>query len=404
MRILYLTQWFEPEPNIIKGLAFVRALQAAGHEVTVVTGLPNYPTGRLYPGYRMRLIQREMLDGVSVTRLALYPSHDKSALRRSLNFLSFFFAVLAYCLLRARKFDLAYVYHPPITVGLAAALAGCVRRLPFLLDVQDLWPETVSTTGLTGADRLSPAIRLMCAFTYTRAALIVAQSQGMGDALAARGVQRAKLRVIRNWATAEEPLPDQPVDPAERAPFTIVYAGNFGRAQGLSTVIEAARILARERQDIAIRLIGDGVESAELHEQARGVPGVLVEERIPQAAMRAVFADADALLLHLRNEPLFDITIPSKTQAYLAAGRPIVAGVGGEAASLLDQADAGIVVGPEDAPALAGAIGRMADFPHPLRRSMGASGARFYQQHLSFASGIEHTLAALQNAAEKAAA
>jgi glycosyltransferase involved in cell wall biosynthesis len=404
MRILYLTQWFEPEPNIIKGLAFVRALQAAGHEVTVVTGLPNYPAGRLYPGYRMRLIQREMLEGVAVTRLALYPSHDKSALRRSLNFLSFFLAVLAYCLLRARKFDLAYVYHPPITVGLAAALAGCVRRLPFLLDVQDLWPETVSTTGLRGADRLSPAIRMMCAFTYARAALIVAQSQGMGDALAGRGVPSAKLRVIRNWATAEQPLPDQPTDPAERAPFTIVYAGNFGRAQGLSTVIEAARILARERQDIAIRLIGDGVDSTALHEQARGVSGISVEDHIPQAEMQAVFADADALLLHLRNEPLFDITIPSKTQAYLAAGRPIVAGVGGEAASLLNQAEAGFVVAPEDARALAGAIGRMADAPRPLRRSMGASGRRFYQRNLSFASGMEHTLAALHSAAGKAAA
>jgi glycosyltransferase involved in cell wall biosynthesis len=210
--------------------------------------------------------------------------------------------------------------------------------------------------------------------------------------------------VIRNWATAEEPLPDQPADPAERAPFTIVYAGNFGRAQGLSTVIEAARILARERQDIAIRLIGDGVESTALREQARTVSGIAIEDRISQAEMQAVFADADALLLHLRNEPLFDITIPSKTQAYLAAGKPIVAGVGGEAASLLNQAEAGFVVAPEDARALAGAIGRMADAPRPLRRSMGASGRRFYQRNLSFASGMEHTLAALHSAAGKAAA
>lgn len=399
MRILYLTQWFEPEPNIIKGLAFVRALQEAGHQVTVVTGLPNYPEGRLYPGYRMRLFQHEVLEGVRITRLPLYPSHDSSALRRSLNFLSFFFALLAYCLLRTRRFDLAYVYHPPITVGLAAALAGCVRRLPFVLDVQDLWPDTVSTTGLRGAARLTPAIRMMCAFTYARAALVLAQSQGMRDALASRGVPAAKLRVIRNWATSEATLPDRSDDVEKRAPFTILYAGNFGRAQGLATVVEAGGILARERQDIAIRLIGEGLEADALNEQARNVPGISLEPRIPRAEVSIAFADADALLLHLRNAPLFDITIPSKTQAYLAAGKPIVAGVGGEAASLLRDAEAGFVVEPEDARALATAIGRMADTSEPIRRSMGASGRRFYQEHLSFASGMEQTLSALESIA-----
>ena len=107
MRIVYLTQWFEPEPNIVKGVGFVRALEAAGHEVTVVTGLPNYPTGRLYPGYRLRLVQHETIGGVRVVRLPLYPSHDSSSLRRSLNYLSFFLSLLAYCLFRGGRFDAA---------------------------------------------------------------------------------------------------------------------------------------------------------------------------------------------------------------------------------------------------------------------------------------------------------
>ena len=175
MRIVYLTQWFEPEPNIIKGVAFVRELQAAGHEVTVVTGLPNYPTGRIYPGYRLRAIQHEHVEGVRIVRLPLYPSHDTSTLRRSLNFLSFFLAALIYCLWRARRYDLAYVYHPPITVGLAAALAGLVRRLPFVLDVQDLWPDTVSTTGFSGARTLAKPIGFVCRFVYRRSNAIIAQ-------------------------------------------------------------------------------------------------------------------------------------------------------------------------------------------------------------------------------------
>ena len=398
MRVLYLTQWFDPEPNIIKGLAFVRALQAAGHDVTVVTGLPNYPSGRIYPGYRLRPIQHEELEGVRITRLPLYPNHDNSALGRSLNFLSFFVAVLLYCLLRSRRFDVAYVYHPPITVGFAAALSGLVWRLPFILDVQDLWPDTVATTGLKGADRLAPALGWICAFTYRRAALIIAQSEGMRDALAARHVPEAKLRVVRNWATSEDPLPAA-ADSEPAARFTIVYAGNLGRAQGLETVIDAARILARGRQDIAIRLIGDGIDADALRERAVGVAGVTVENRVSQAEIAEIYAAADALLLHLRSEPLFEITIPSKTQAYLASGKPIVAGVAGEAARLLEESEAALVVPPEDAEALAQAIGQMADVPQPLRASMGDSGRRYYLDRLSFERGIRSTVEVLEAAA-----
>ena len=397
MRILYLTQWFEPEPNIIKGLAFVRELQAAGHEVTVVTGLPNYPTGRIYPGYRLRPIQHEEIAGVRVTRLPLYPSHDASALRRSLNFLSFFGALLIYCLWRAGRYDLAYVYHPPITVGFAAALAGCVRRLPYVLDVQDLWPDTVSTTGLTGAAALARPLGFVCRFVYRRSALIIAQSDGMRRALAARGVPAAKISTIHNWAVREA-APARPRGSEERESFTIVYAGNFGRAQGLATVVEAAEILARRRQDIQIRLIGSGLDCEPLSERAQGVPGLSVEPRVPADEIDSIVAGADAVLLHLRDEPLFRITVPSKTQAYLAYGRPVVAGVAGEAAELLQRSGGATVVAPCDATALAGAIAHMADLSREEREKMGAAGRRFYIDNLSFASGMAATISVIESA------
>lgn len=404
MRILYLTQWFEPEPNIIKGVAFVRALQAAGHEVTVVTGFPNYPTGRIYPGYRLRPAQHEDLDGVRVVRLPLYPSHDASAVRRSLTFLSFFLSVLAYCLLRAGRYDLAYVYHPPITVGFAAALAGCVRRLPFVLDVQDLWPDTVSTTGLRGATLLAGPLGWICGFVYRRSTLVIAQSAGMRRALAARGVPEAKLGTVRNWAACEEPAPPPRREAEASDRFTLVYAGNFGRAQGLATVIAAAEILTRRRQDIEIRLIGDGVEADALRDRARTVPGVSIEARVPAAEIAAIIAGADALLLHLRDEPLFRITIPSKTQAYLAAGRPIVAGVGGEAADLLGEARAALVVPPCDPVALSEAIAEMADLPRARREAMGQAGRRYYRSNLSFGSGMAATLSLVDAARVRACA
>lgn len=397
MRILYLTQWFDPEPNILKGLAFVRALEAAGHEVTVVTGFPNYPTGKLYPGYRMGWARREMIEGVRVVRLPLYPNHDASSLRRSLNFLSFFASVFAYLVTRRERYDLAYVYHPPITVGLAAALAGRVRHLPFVLDVQDLWPDTIAATGLAGASRLVGVLGVLCDFTYRRAAAIVVQSEGMREALVARGVPPAKLTTIRNWADLPGPPPEPPAPKAQTAPFTLVYGGNLGRAQGLDVLIDAAALVQARRRDIEILLHGDGVEAESLKARARaaGVEIVRFAPRLPAHAIAHVFAQADALLMTLADDPLFRITIPSKTQFYLAMGRPIVAAVAGEAAEILAGSTAGLVAPPGDPAALAAAIETMADTSCERREAMGRAGQAWYREHLAFERGIDRTLALL---------
>lgn len=401
MRILYLTQWFEPEPNIVKGLAFVRALQGAGHEVTVVTGFPNYPTGRLYPGYRLRPIGRETVEGVSVVRLPLYPSHDASSLRRSLNFLSFFVSSAIYCASRAGRFDLIYAYHPPITVGLAAAIAGWLRRVPFVLDVQDLWPDTLGVSGMRGAARLSRPIGLLCRLAYRAAAAIIAQSVGMARMLSERGGRPERIQVIHNWATraSDPPAGSSRTARAERR-FTIVYGGNFGRAQGLETVIEAARLVSRQADHIEVRLIGEGVDAARLRELAASVPGLRIEPAVSQEEIETVFARADALLLHLRDEPLFRVTIPSKVQAYLSSGRPIVAAIAGEAADLLGRSQAALVAPPQDPQALAAAIQRIAAMPGAERDRMGAAGRRFYLAEFSFERGIERTLAVIAAAHE----
>lgn len=393
MRILYLTQWFEPEPHVIKGLRFVRALKAAGHEVTVVTGLPNYPTGRLFPGYRIKPIQRERIDGVDVVRLPLYPSHDTSSLRRSLNYLSFFVSALAYLLVRRERFDRAYVYHPPITVGLAAAVAGLVRRLPFILDVQDLWPDTLAATGMAGGRGLARPVGWLCAFVYRRAEAIVAQSEGIRAALAARGVPADKLVTIHNWADAEPPRVGR-TPPLVPHRFVVVYGGNLGKAQGLGTVLEAAARLKDRRPDILILLYGDGVEAASLRERAQALDlrNLEIHPQVGKAEINALFARADALLVHLADHPLFTITVPSKVQAYLATGRPIAAGVAGEAARLLAESGAAVVAPPGDPGALADALAALADTPADARRRMGLKGRSYYQRHLAFRQGVHRTL------------
>jgi colanic acid biosynthesis glycosyl transferase WcaI len=397
MRIVYLTQWFEPESHVIKGLKFARALQAAGHEVTVVTGFPNYPAGKLYPGYRLKPIQRERMQGVEVVRLPLYPSHDTSALRRSLNYLSFFLSAFTYLLVRRKRFDLAYVYHPPITVGLAAALSGLVRRLPFVLDVQDLWPDSLAATGMTGGPLLMRLVGGLCAFVQWRASAIVAQSEGIRRVLVARGAPAKRVVTIRNWADSESSLYGRPT-PLVPGRFVVVYGGNLGRAQGLETVLEAAAHLQARREDILIRLYGDGVEAATLSAQARklGLRNLEIHPPVGKAEINEVFGRADALLVHLAAHPLFTITLPSKIQAYLASGRPIAAGLAGEAARLLTESEGALVVPPGDPAALAEALAALADTPSEALLQMGLKGRSYYQQNLAFRRGVQQTLRLLE--------
>ena len=392
MRILYLTQWFDPEPNIIKGLAFVKALEAAGHDVLVVTGFPNYPGGKLYPGYRLRPISRETIDSVRVVRLPLYPSHDRSSLRRSVNYLSFFVSAFLYCLLRARRFDLIYAYHPPITVGLAAVLGGWPWRRPVILDIQDLWPDTLAATGMAGTARLTGPLGRVCAFVHGRASRIIIQSEGMRSALVARGVSEVKISSIANWALGVDELA-QGGEPPQGTPFCLIYAGNLGLAQGLSTVVSAANQLAARKSGIEIHLFGDGVEADAVRAEAGRISALHVHDRIARTALAREIRSAGALLLHLRDEPLFRVTIPSKVQYYLAAGRPIVAAIAGEAADMLRASGAAIVVPPEDPEALAAACEEMAALGREDRKAMGQAGRAYYEHHLSFRRGIDATLA-----------
>ena len=234
----------------------------------------------------------------------------------------------------------------------------------------------------------------LCAFVHRRAAAIVVQSDGMRQALAARGVKAGKLAVIRNWAESETlPAPG----PREGDRFIVVYGGNLGRAQGLDAVLDAARRLQSQRPAVLIRLYGDGVEAGALRSQAAalGLSNLEIHPRLPKPDIDRVFASADALLLHLADDPLFAITIPSKAQAYLAMGRPIVAGVSGEAAELLRESGAAMLAAPGDATALADAIATLADLPPEARGRMGERGRDYYLRRLGFRRGVDQTLALL---------
>lgn len=397
MRILYLTQWWEPEPNIVKGVEFVRALEAAGHEVTVVTGFPNYPTGKVYAGYKLRPIQHESRSGIRIVRLALYPNHSQSSIGRAVNFLSFFLSALVYGLLRAGRYDLVYVYHPPITVGLAAALFGWARNRKFVIEIQDLWPDMIAASGMAGTGRLARILGPVCNFVYRRASRVIAQSEGMFTRLVERGVPPAKLATIRNPADStalERPLP-MPRDTLRLSDgFVFLYGGNLGAAQGLDTAIRAAKLAMDRGAGFELRLMGRGIEAQPLKELATeiGANNVSFGEPVAKEEVPAVFASADVLLTQWADKPLFQITIPSKTQFYLASGKPILAALDGETADILRASGAAVVVAPGDAEALANAMIEMAGYSRGKLDAMGASGENFYARNFSFETMTEATL------------
>ncbi len=403
MRILILSQWFQPEPHF-KGLEFALALRDLGHEVEVLTGFPNYPGGIVYPGYRVRLMQRETMEGIVVTRGYLFPSHDQSALRRIANYVSFAVSTTLLALPRRRP-DVVYVYTPPMTAALAAVALRLFRRVPFVCDIQDLWPDTLAATGMVGNRRILAAVGWWTSFVLRRATRIVVLSDGFKRRLVERGIA-TPIRVVPNWAPPGivAGARDIPACPAPSdGVFTILFAGNMGKAQALDTVIEAARILRDRAARIRFVMVGGGVEVEALKERAGDlIPETMVfhPARHP-SQMADLFATADALLVHLRDDPLFDITIPSKTQAYLAIGRPILLGVRGDAARMVEEAGAGLVFPPENGTALADMAQRLAAMPESERAAMGAAGRRFYDDRLAFGIGVASIAEELAAAADQ---
>jgi lipopolysaccharide/colanic/teichoic acid biosynthesis glycosyltransferase/glycosyltransferase involved in cell wall biosynthesis len=395
VRILMLTQWFDPEPTF-KGLEFARKLVECGHDVEVLTGFPNYPRGQLYPGYRLRLCQRESVDEISIVRVPLYPSHDRSAWRRALNYLSFAIAATVLGPALVRRPDVIYAYHPPGTIGLPALALGRWFSAPVVYDVQDLWPDTILSTGMLSGGRGALWARLpilllgrFCRFVYRHADRVVVLSPGFRRTLIERGVAADKVEVIYNWAP-----PQQPAEAGSHVPdgkFTVVFAGNMGLAQGLDAVLEAAARCAVTASTVRFRFLGAGVDVDRLKRRAGEMRLANVEFLgwQPLAGTQAILNAADALLVHLKDDPLFAITIPSKTQAYLAAGRPIVMAVRGDAADLVARAGAGVLAEPGNPESIAEAIRRLAEMPAAERARMGQSGREFYESRLAFGRAVE---------------
>jgi glycosyltransferase involved in cell wall biosynthesis len=395
MQILFLTQWFQPEPNF-KGLPFAKALQKRGHEVEVLTGFPNYPSGRLYPGYKVTLIKKEKLEGVPVIRTFLYSSHNDNKIMRFLNYISFAFSAAFVGSVSIKKPDIIYAYHPPATIMLPAFIIKLIYKAPIVLDIQDLWPDTIPSTNMLRNKIVIKLLDLICRLFYRLADKIIVLSPGFRGVLVKRGVPKDKIKIIHNWCDEDNMLKNNIKFKVKRRPwpedkYNVLYAGNLGKAQALSSVLKAAQILKRRDPEVQIIFIGDGIESKYLVQLAGELDlnNVLFLPQMRPSEIGPYLISADALLVHLRDDPLFSITIPSKTQAYLAAGRPIIMAVKGDAAEIIKKSGAGICCEPESPESIADAILNLKKSNKEALQKMGENGLNYYLNNFSFNVGIK---------------
>ncbi len=405
MRILLLTQLFQPEPNHLKGLAFAKELVRQGHEVEVLTCLPNYPAGRLYDGYRMRLKTFEMMENIPVIRLALFVDHSASGLKRFICYMSF--AAVASLLgpYLIRRPDVIHVYQGPATLCLPAMFFRSLFGVPYVLDIQDIWPDSVTASRMLTFPGCMDILGSWCNLTYRLASKIVVLSEGYKTRLLKRGVPADKIHVIYNWCNENEMLsatddPGEAVDFGAADKFNIVFAGNMGKVQGLDTVLMAASKLSSEIPHARFVLIGDGVELGHLKMLASrlALTNVIFIPRQPARRIGQMLSAADALLIHLNDDPLSHIGIPQKTQAYMAVGRPIIMAVNGDSADMVRRAKSGIICEPGNPEAIANSVKTLIHMDPTQRVSLGENGRSFYNKELLFAIGVKRIISVLEQA------
>jgi glycosyltransferase involved in cell wall biosynthesis len=394
VKILLLSQWYFPEPGPrVHELA--EELADRGHDVTVLTGFPSYPNDDFYDGYRLRLCRREKRNGVAILRVPHFPHARSSGLRRVLNYCSFMLAAMTLGNLFVRRADCMYVFMPPPLIGIAAKLISICHRIPLVYDIQDIWPDAVEASAFRCSILLKRMLKIVEKIVYPFARAISVPTDGYRRNLIEKGVARERIEVIPNWANEQvyRPLPYDATTARQygaEGKFTVVHAGNMGYSQSLQTVVDAAALLA-DKSDVHFVLAGEGAMRASLISacQSRGLTNVLFTGHLPVETMPELFSIADLLLIHLRDHPAFRIVIPSKTQAYMACGKPILMAVEGDASDFITMTHSGLTCPSESPEEMAAAILRMYGMRPEERRSMGENARDAYMQYFQKRDVIE---------------
>ena len=392
MRILYLSQYFPPEMGAPAARVheLSREWAALGHRVTVLTGFPNHPTGVIPPDYRGQLIRRERLDDIEVVRTPIYAAANRGLLKRGLNYVSYALSAALVGPWLTEQPDVVIATSPQLLTAASGFWMAALKRRPFIFEVRDLWPRSIVEVGALSADH--PAIRALEQlemFLYSRAALIVTVTDSFVDELAARGVPRQKLQVVKNGVDLELFHPAPKDNDVRRElgfsadDFMCLYVGTHGMAHGLETLLEAAQLL-KGQASIRFVLVGEGAEKQALKDRASsmGLGSITFVDKQPRSKVARYLAASDVSLVLLRNKPLFKTVLPSKIFEIMGAARPMVLSVDGEARRVVEQAQAGVFVPPEDPVALSEAILKLMNSPSACT-DMGERGRAFVEASFS---------------------
>lgn len=385
MRLLIVSQYFWPENFRINDLA--NELVHRGHEVTVLTGLPNYPNGSVFTEFLENPTAFSTFQNIKIIRVPLIP-RGRGSVRLLLNYLSF---SITACLLgpwrlRGQRFDVVLTCQlSPVTVGLPGAFLAWIKKAPMAMWVLDLWPDTLKAIGVVKSPQLLSGVGKLVSFIYRRCDLILAQSQSFLPKIKQSAGESMPVVYFPSWA--EDVFNSDTIIPAPEVPeragsFSVMFAGNVGEAQDFECILSAATLL-KQHSHIRWLIVGDGRMSAWVAEQIalRGLRDrVLLLGRYPVERMPNFFARADAMLVTLADQEIFAMTIPGKLQSYLAAGMPVIAALNGEGADVIRLAKAGFTCPAGNAVELASVVQKMSELTMSERQAMGKNGLKYSQQ------------------------
>ena len=385
MRILLVSQYFWPENFRVNDL--VKEWVKRDYKVTVLTGIPNYPAGKVFEAYREQPNSFAGYEGAEVVRVPIL-SRGNGGFRLMLNYLSFVVGagILGPWRLRGKPVDVIFVFEPsPVTVGLPAVWFGKIKNAPVVFWALDLWPETLVALGVVRSPLVLGLVGHMVRFIYNRCTLVLGQSRGFLGSIALHCDEKSKIRYFPNWA--EDVFSDSAVQPAPEVPewpdgFTVVFAGNIGEAQDMPAVLDAAESL-KDNAKIRWIIVGDGRNFKWLQSDVarRGLDKkVLLPGRFPVERMPSFYAHAAALLVSLKRDSVFSMTIPGKLQSYLMAGIPLLGMLDGEGAAIIRDAQAGLTCNAGDGTGLTKAVLALAAMPPEDRNQLGLNGRKYAQE------------------------
>jgi glycosyltransferase involved in cell wall biosynthesis len=387
MKVLFLSHYFPPEVNAPASRTYehCRVWAEHGHEVSVLTCAPNHPAGKVYPGYRNRLWQAETIDGIRVRRIWTVVAANRGVIWRSANYFSYLVIAIVSAPFLSRT-DVVISTSPQFFCGIAGYFVSRLKRAPWILEIRDLWPESIVTVGALRPSRATRLLEWLEGFAYRKADRIVSVTDSFVERIAAKCDDPGKIVVIKNGVDLDFYRPGQPDRRLAReigveGRFVAAYVGTHGMAHGLGTILRAAERL-KHREDIVFVLVGDGAERERLlrEKQQLGLDNVLMLGQLPKDQMPRVWAITDVSLVLLRNQPLFERVLPSKVFEGMGAAKPIILGVRGESQRLVEASGGGLCIEPENAEELADAVTYLAD-DQPNCRAMGLAGRYYVEQH-----------------------